>query len=71
MKIRRRKKKHKIKIEFGGFYGPHPDYVDENGNVDPRYLTIGIHDGWYYPTEEEMKIYWENVDEVIYGRNKD
>ena len=54
-----------MKIEFGGFYPPPNEYKD-----DPRYITIGIHDGWYYPTKEEMKIYWEHVDEVIYGKTK-
>ena len=52
--------KHKLKIRLGGFYKPHPDYIDENGVVDTQYLCIGIHDGWYYPNKKEMKRYWEN-----------
>ena len=53
----------KLKVEFGGFYPIPEEYLD-----DIKYIIIGIHDGWIYPTKEQMKIYWENVDEVIYGR---
>ena len=63
--IKKRKLEEKVKIEFGGFYLIPKEY--EN---DIRYITIGIHDGWIYPTKEQMKIYWENVDEVIYGRKE-
>jgi len=56
------KMKSKIKIKFGGFYGPHPDYIDENGEVDLQYLCIGIHCGWYYPNKEELDRYWKNKD---------
>ena len=52
-----------MKIEFGGFYPIPEEYLD-----DIKYITIGIHDGWIYPTKEQMEIYWKNVDEVIYGR---
>ena len=60
------KGREKLKIEFGGFYPIPSEYIN-----DERYITIGVHDGWIYPTKEQMKIYWKNVDEVIYGRKKE
>lgn len=46
------KKKYPI-IELGGFY-PMPAQYETN----LRYLCIGIHDGWIYPSKEDLEIYF-------------
>ena len=56
-------------VKFGGFYSPNPDYKN-----DLEYIIIGIHDGWYYPTKEEMKLYYDYMNSFqtnyVLGKNK-
>ena len=53
MTIIKKTNKPKIKIKLGGFY---PIPLQYRTNI--RYICTGIHDGWFYPTKEEMEIYW-------------
>lgn len=41
------------KVEFGGFYSMPTQY-----ETNLRYLCIGIHDGWIYPSKEDLEKYW-------------
>lgn len=36
-----------------GFYSIPAQY-----KTNLRYLCIGIHDGWIYPSKEDLEIYW-------------
>jgi hypothetical protein len=45
--------KRKYPIIKAGVY-PIPAQYETN----LRYLCIGIHDGWIYPSKEDLEIYW-------------
>ena len=55
----------KTKIKFGGFYSP-----DEKLQDDIMYMVIGYEDGWYYLNDEQVKIYYDYINEVKNGKEK-
>ena len=49
-------------VKFGGFYPPNSDLQDEI-----MYMVIGYEDGWYYLNKEQLKTYYDYINEVKNG----
>ena len=45
--------KRKYPIIKAGVYSMPAQY-----ETNLRYLCIGIHDGWIYPSKEDLEVYW-------------